>query len=125
MNRIEKLTQEQPFTFCICQSGNEFGNHMAIIAKYQNLARIDIGTTAGYINNFIKVENVIFGKKTYSASMDVIGELELTEKEKEWVLTNKTMFKQIKIDGGIIYELPNSSFKDVFMNAGEVKIIRG
>ena len=124
MNRIEKLLKEKPFTFCICHSGLIFGSHMSVIARYSHLSRLFIETSVGYINNFIKVENEIFGKKTFSPSMDVIGELDLTEDEKNWVLTNKSKFNQVKVDGGVIYELPNSSFKNIFMNSGDKKLIR-
>lgn len=124
MNRVEELLKKQPFTFCIAHSGNIWGNHMAIVAEYKKLYEFDFETCFGYINNSIKKQVIEAGKKKFKPADETIGELDLNDNEREWVLSNKHKFTIVTTPYGTVYELPNSSFKSMFMDKGEKKFIK-
>lgn len=124
MNRVDELLKKQPFTFCIAHSGSIWGNHMAIVAEYEKLYKFDSETCLGYINNSIKKQVIECGMKKFKPADEVIGELDLNDNEREWVLSNKNKFKIVTTSFGIIYELQNSSFKSMFMSKGEKKFIK-
>jgi hypothetical protein len=124
MNRVKKLLSQKPFTFAICHNSLYGMQCMAIIAKYEPLYQFDHQTIEGRVNLSLKEEKFCKQNKEMKEFPypEKIGELDLNDDEKNWVLENRIRFNTIKVDGGIIYELPESSFKSMFTAKGDLII---
>lgn len=107
-NRLEILYEKMPFTFCVVVTRNMWGKHSAIIADFKQLKKFYYEASEGRINFELRLSRF---NKLYPI-INTIGELEMTEDEQEWLLKNKSKFKEINTKHGTIYETPNISFRD-------------
>ena len=107
-NRIKELYEKMPFTFCVVVTRSLWGKHSAVVADFKELKKFDYEANEGRINFELRLSRF----KTLYPLIRPIGELELTEDEQEWLMKNKSKFKEISTKHGTIYETPNVSFRD-------------
>ena len=107
-NRIKELYEKMPFTFCVVVTRSLWGKHSAVVADFKELKKFDYEANEGRINFELRLSRF----KTLYPLIRPIGELELTEDEQEWLMKNKSKFKEIGTKHGTIYETPHVSFRD-------------
>ena len=89
-NRIRELYEKMPFTFCVVVTRSMWGKHSAIVADFKQLKKFDYEASEGRINFELRLSRF---NKLYPI-INTIGELELTEDEQEWLMKNKSKFKE-------------------------------
>jgi len=107
-NRIKELYEKMPFTFCVVVTRSLWGKHSAVVADFKELKKFDYEANEGRINFELRLSRF----KTLYPLIRPIGELELTEDEQEWLMKNKSKFKEVNTKYGTIYETPNVSFRE-------------